>query len=80
MTYARVRDETGDLTYALSQMKFEVSPSPIPSFPTSSNLTDLAPCLSSYPSQSPSQGKEDIIQKLDKVHQDIINKFRTLSE
>lgn len=26
MTYARVRDETGDLTYALSQMKFEVSP------------------------------------------------------
>ena len=80
MTYARVRDETGDLTYALSQMKFEVSPSPIPSFPTSSNLTDLALCLSFYPSQSPSQGKEDIIQKLDKVHQDIINKFRTLSE
>lgn len=25
LTYARIRDETGDLTYALSQMKFEVS-------------------------------------------------------
>jgi V-type H+-transporting ATPase subunit A len=52
LTFNQIRDETGDLMYALSQMKFE----------------------------SPSQGKEVIVKKLEKVHNDIINKFRQIQE
>ncbi|CDZ97047.1 v-type atpase [Phaffia rhodozyma] len=52
MTFARIRDETGDLMYALSQMKFE----------------------------SPSQGKEAIVKALDKVYNDIQEKFRQLQD
>ncbi|KAF8558417.1 V-type ATPase [Imleria badia] len=52
LTFARVRESTGDLIFKLSQMKFE----------------------------SPSQGQEPIMQKLDVLHAEIQDRFRQLVE
>lgn len=75
LTFARVRDETGDLMYALSQMKFEVRP-----FIRQGSASSLVGVTNMNFKQSPSQGKDAIMKALDKVYNDIHEKFAQLQD
>ena len=70
VTFNKVKDSTGDLSFKLSQMKFEVSIAYYPGFPVK--------CLLEL--QSPSQGKDSIKQKLDVLYTEIQDRFRQLGE
>lgn len=74
LTFAQVKDRTGDLMFKLSQMKFEVC---FPSFFSFGYFWMLNVCLVL---QSPSQGEEDVQRKLDALWAEIQEKFRQLVE
>lgn len=67
MTFAKIKDATADQMFKLSQMKFEVRYQVVLWIPLLTNLI-----------QSPSQGKESIMEKLNGLHSEIQDKFRQL--
>jgi V-type H+-transporting ATPase subunit A len=71
VTFAKIKDTAGDLMFKLSQMKFEVR-----SFLRRAVSRSLMPCFV----QSPSQGKKAITQKLDALHNEIVERFRQIAE
>lgn len=67
ITFAKIKDAAGDIMFKLSQMKFEVGLPSLKSFDLHSLLV-----------QSPSQGKEAVMEKLNALHAEIQEKFRQL--
>jgi V-type H+-transporting ATPase subunit A len=68
MTFAKIKEATADQMFKLSQMKFEVS---------GINIWKASRLIMV---QSPSQGKEPIMEKLNALHTEIQDKFRQLVE
>lgn len=74
-TFAKIREACGDLMYKLSQMKFEVGLAAH----DASRWTSIDYLLMPR-TQSPTQGKEPIKQKMDALYNEIQERFRQLVE
>jgi V-type H+-transporting ATPase subunit A len=69
LTFSKIKDSASDLIFKLSQMKFEVG----------SQIFDGID-VDILNSQSPSQGKQPIKQKLDALYTEIQDRFRQMAE
>jgi V-type H+-transporting ATPase subunit A len=70
MTFAKIKDATADQMFKLSQMKFEVGD------PSTCDWNIYA----EHSLQTPSQGKDAIMEKLNALHSEIQDKFRQLAD